>query len=635
MDRNGWSRRALLSAGAAVGGYVGLGKPSAAFAAVELNDVVIEPNVMVRMRDGVSLATDIYRPAKGGIPTPERLPVVLVRTPYDKSADKDARFFAAHGYVVVYQDCRGTGKSQGVLVKYLDDGNDGYDTCAWVVAQSWCNGRIGTMGSSYLAHAQAAMASMGAPGLATMIFDCGGFSNAYQGGIRQGGAFELKQVTWALSAMLESPGVANDPARRAAVKAMDVGAWFKSMPWKRGQSPMAMAPSIESFVYEQWEHGRFDDYWKQVGIYAAGYYERFPDVPTLHISSWYDPYPRTATENYIALSQKKKAPTRLILGPWTHTAKTVSHSGDVEFGPAATINDAAGHDYLTMRLQWFDRYLKNARATEAEMPPVRLFVMGGGSGRRDAQGRMEHGGHWRTEKDWPLPGTKLTQIYLHERGRLSESRPESDVPPVTFDFDPAHPVPTVGGTVTTNQLMVAGAFDQREDARFFGSELPYLPLAARPDVLVFETDWLTEDVEVTGAIDAHLWVSSSAPDTDFTIKLIDLYPPSEDYPEGFAMNLTDGILRVRYRESWERPKLMKPGEVVPITISAFPTSNLFKRGHRIRLDISSSNFPHFDVNPNTGAPEGTGLTRRIAQNSVYMDMKRPSHVVLPIIARRV
>jgi putative CocE/NonD family hydrolase len=181
--------------------------------------------------------------------------------------------------------------------------------------------------------------------------------------------------------------------------------------------------------------------------------------------------------------------------------------------------------------------------------------------------------------------------------------------------------------------MRGGGYDQREGPNFYGSREPYLPVAARPDVLVFETKPLADDVEVTGVIEAQLWISSDAPDTDFTIKLIDVYPPGEDYPDGFALNLTDGILRCRYRDSWQSPTLMSPGQVYRIKLEAFPTANLFKRGHRIRLDISSSNFPHFDVNPNTGAPEGTGLSRRIARNTIFMDAGRPSHVILPLIPR--
>lgn len=628
---NGISRRALLRTGATAAGMVGA---AAAVRAEDTRfDVVAETDVFVTARDGKRLATDVYRPARTKTPVAMRLPAILVRTPYDKARNaEEATWFAARGYVVVVQDCRGTGKSQGVLVKYLDDGRDGFDTCEWLVAQPWSNGKIGTMGSSYLAHTQAALASMGAPGLATMVLDCGGFSNSYQGGIRQGGAFELKQVTWALGSMKGSPELADDPARRKAAAALDMKAWFQSMPWKRGQSPMAIAPSIEDFVYEQWEHGSFDDYWKQPGIYAAGFYDRWPDIPTLHISSWYDPYPRTATENFVALSKSKRQSTQLILGPWTHTEKNKPYAGDVAFGPKAAMDGSIVADYQTLRLDWFDRWLKGEpRPTRST---VQIFVMGGGSGRRDKDGRMDHGGRWRSETNWPLPGVQPTAMYLQPRSRLSATKPAAATPAITFDFDPSNPVPTIGGTVTNNEIMLAGAYDQREDARFFGSSAPYLPLAARPDVLVFETDPLAQDVEVTGEIEAKLWISSDARDTDFTIKLIDVYPPSIDYPDGFAMNLTDGILRVRYRDSWENPKLLTPGQPVQITVSAFPTSNLFKAGHRIRLDISSSNFPHFDVNPNTGAPEGRGLDRRVARNTVYLDAKRPSHVILPIIPAR-
>ena len=204
-----------------------------------------------------------------------------------------------------------------------------------------------------------------------------------------------------------------------------------------------------------------------------------------------------------------------------------------------------------------------------------------------------------------------------------------------YRFDPAHPVPTIGGTVTSGQpVMVGGAFDQREGPRFFGSTEPYRPLAERPDVLVFQTAPLESAVEVTGPIAANLWISSDCPDTDFTIKLVDVYPPNADYPDGFAMNVADGILRVRYRDSWERPSMMTPGTVYAITVTAFPTSNLFARGHRIRLDISSSNFPHFDVNPNTGEPEAKATSSRVATNRVYLEAARPSHIVLPLIPPR-
>jgi putative CocE/NonD family hydrolase len=651
------TRRGFTALLLRVGGWLALGNTvRAAESREESYDVGLTSDVMVSMRDGVRLATDIYRPALQGRPVSGRFPVILERTPYGKtvvsrselsvkepvakSRADVARFFVSRGYVVIYQDCRGRYGSEGEFVKYLSDGHDGYDACAWIVRQPWCNGKIGTMGLSYAAHTQGALACAGSPGIAAMFLDSGGFANAYQDGIRQGGAFELKQVTWAYRAAFESPAVTKDPLRLKALQAIDIKGWFARMPWKRGHSPLTPAPEYESYVYDQWEHGTFDSFWKQLGIYAAGFYDSFNDAPMVFMSSWYDPYPRSATDNYIGLSRKKKGPVRLILGPWTHGDRTLTYAGEVDFGAAATIDGNLATDFLTLRLRWFDCWLKGARNGVAAEPAVRLFIMGGGSGRRNQQGRMEHGGRWRAERDWPIPDVLSTNYYLHGDvghggGRLALELPAVGAEPISYDFDPANPVPSIGGTITSGEpVMRGGAYDQREGPRFLGSREPYMPLAARPDVLVFETEALVADIEVTGPIVAKLWISSDRPDTDFTIKLIDVYPPNEDYPDGFAMNVTDGILRVRYRKSWERPEPLQPGEVALVTVEAFPTANLFKRGHRIRLDISSSNFPHFDVNPNTGAPEGTGLTRQVARNTVYLDRERASYVVLPIVPAR-
>jgi len=385
-------------------------------------------------------------------------------------------------------------------------------------------------------------------------------------------------------------------------------------------------------VFDQWEHGSFGPFWKQLGIYAAGYYGGFSDAPMVFMSAWFDPYPRSATDNYIALSRLKQGPVRLIMGPWTHGDRTLTFAGDVDFGPAAPVDGNLAPDFLTLRLRFFDAWLKGVRGSAQADPAVRLFVMGGGSGRRNEQGRMDHGGRWRAEADWPIPRTRITAFHLHGDGRLATEPPAADAPAISFDFDPDHPVPSIGGTITSGEpVMRGGAYDQREGPRFFGSREPYVPLAARPDVLVFETEPLAADVEVTGAVEARLWIASDRPDTDFTIKLIDVYPPNEDYPDGFAMNVTDGIARVRYRNSWEAPQMLALGEVAAITVAAFPTSNLFAKGHKIRLDVSSSNFPHFDVNPNTGAPEGQGLARQVAANTLFMDRNRSSRVLLPII----
>ena len=228
---------------------------------------------------------------------------------------------------------------------------------------------------------------------------------------------------------------------------------------------------------------------------------------------------------------------------------------------------------------------------------------------------------------------KFTPYYLHADGHLSETAPAANATPMSYDYDPSNPVPTIGGPLTSGQpVFEGGAFDQREHERFFGCSNSGIPLAARSDVLVFETPPLTSDVAVAGPITIKLQVSSNCIDTDFTAKLIDVYPPNQDYPRGYAMNLCDGILRCRYRDSWESPQMMTPGAVYEITIEPFATCNLFKAGHRIRLDISSSNFPRYDVNWNTGEPEGRARTRRIATNTVYVDLARASHVVLPLVA---
>ena len=605
------------------------------------------------MRDGVLLATDIYFPAQApSEEAPRRYPVILERTPYGKhrpsrgerpaghaaalSRAEVAAFFTRQGYIVIYQDCRGRYASGGRFVKYTSDGEDGYDTCAWIVARPWSNGRIGTTGLSYAAHTQAALASLNAPGVVAMFLDSGGFANAFQGGIRQGGTFELKQATWALRQALESPAIKADPATHARLEEIDIRAWFShTTDWAPGHSPLSLAPDYEAYLFEQWRHSAFDDYWKQVGLYAEGYHHAFCDAATVHMSSWYDPYPRTASANYVGMTRHGKGPVCLILGPWTHGDRSVSHAGDVDFGPAAILDGNLAPSFLDLRLQWFDTWLKQHPQARSPLAPVTIFVMGGGSGRRNRQGRLDHGGAWRAERTWPIPDATPTRYYLHGGGRLSPARPDAPEDSRSYRYDPAHPVPTIGGAVTSGQpLMFGGAYDQKEGPAVFGAAAPFRPLSARQDVLVFQTPPLEEDVEVTGDIGATLWIASDRLDTDFTIKLIDVHPSSVDYPDGYAMNLTDGILRARYRESWEHPSLMTPGAVYQVRIEAFPTSNLFKKGHRIRVDISSSNFPRFDCNPNTGAAEACATEVLVATNRVYFDRVRPSHVTLPVVPPR-
>jgi putative CocE/NonD family hydrolase len=243
-----------------------------------------------------------------------------------RSRAEFAAYFAAHGYAVAYQDCRGRYRSEGRFTKYLSEAEDGCDTLAWLVQQPWCNGRVATMGLSYAAHAQMALGCLDPPGLAAQFIDCGGFSNAYRSGIRRGGAFDLKQATWAWRNALAD---ARDPDVRAALAAQDIGAWFGRLPgrgWRRGESPISAAPDYEDYLFEQWSRGAF---WRQPGIYAEGHYERYAAVPIVHLSGWYGPYARTAMENYQGLTGAKRWPMQLILGPWTHGDRSLHYAGEV------------------------------------------------------------------------------------------------------------------------------------------------------------------------------------------------------------------------------------------------------------------------------------------------------------------
>ncbi|WEJ98103.1 MAG: CocE/NonD family hydrolase [Candidatus Sphingomonas phytovorans] len=590
--------------------------------------------LMVAMRDGVRLATDVYLPE--GHVAGDRLPVLLERTPYDRQgtnhgdftvADPEprskpeiARTFAAAGYAYVLQDCRGRYGSEGTFTKYLNEAEDGADTLAWLREQPWCDGRIGTLGLSYGAHVQSALACLDPPGLGAMFLDSGGFSSAYHGGARQGGAFELKQLTWARKHALLAPETEADPKRKAALEAEDINDWIGRR-WSRGYSPLSAAPEYEDYILEQWDNDAFSPFWRRLGIYARGWYDRYADVPMVHMSSWYDPYSQTAIDNFTGLAPIKRGPVKLVLGPWTHGQRSASYAGDVDFGTAAPLDGNLAPDYVTLRRDWFDRHLRGLDAPEHLAAPVHIFVMGGGSGRRTADGRLDHGGCWRAESAWPLADTVPTSLYLTADRRLSVMPPEDRRAPLSYDADPANPVPTLGGAITSGApVMFAGAYDQGASA-------------GRADVLLFETEPLAEDVEVTGSVVAHLHVRSSAVDTDFTIKLIDVYPPSVDYPRGFAMNLAHGILRTRFRNSFENPEPMEPGAIHAIAVPSFPTSNLFRLGHRIRVEIASSNFPHFDVNPNVDW-RVPGAVPQVARNSVHVDRDHPSRIELPVIPRR-
>jgi hypothetical protein len=253
--------------------------------------------------------------------------------------------------------------------------------------------------------------------------------------------------------------------------------------------------------------------------------------------------------------------------------------------------------------------------------------MGTGDGHKDSAGRLYHGGEWHESNEWPPSEARATLYYLHADGSLGPRTPAaSEKAGTVFQFDPEHPVPTIGGGVS--KRLKDGAYDQRERSDMPGSRAPYLPLRARGDVLVFQSEILKQDVVLTGPVEVTLYASSSGSDTDFTAKLIDVYPPSADFPEGFDMNLTDGIIRASYRDNSKTRELLVPGKVYTLIVRPFDTANVVKAGHRLRLDISSSNFPRFDVNPNTGEPLGMNRLTKIVENTVYHEPTRASAVKL-------
>ncbi len=613
---------------------------------------------MVEARDGVLLATDVYLPTTGGKPLDGPLPTLLHRTPYNKTEAElgsgEARWFAERGYAVVVQDCRGCYESGGDVNFLFPEAEDGADTLQWLSKQAWSNGRVGTWGCSWASWTQTAMAAMGPENLAAMVPNMSGAS-AHESSVRQGGALELRFLAWAFwhSASNTQKRLKN---RDFVTPALNLGAptfadWLTRMPIRSGQTQLALVPPYEEWAFELLTHADYDDHWKGPSVNPREHYGNFPDIPMLFVGGWYDSYARASTEHLRDLAAMKKGPVRLLMGPWTHGSATteLDFSGDVEFGKHAALDD-----FRETHLRWFDRWLKGVDTGIENDPPMRMFVMGGGSGERMPSGRLMHGGKWRNENEWPLARTLFTDYYLHENGSLHTSPPEQDDSGTTYKFDPANPVPSVGGSVSSlrgiaplppgiadpalaartsrqQEIMVAGGYDQRERPDVFGCKPPYLPLASRSDVLVFQTEPLDERLEVTGPIEVKLWVASSAPDTDFTAKLVDVYPPSDWYPFGYALNLTDSIMRLRYRNGFERPELVEPDEPVQLTITLYPTSNLFAKGHRIRLDVSSSNFPRFDVNPNTGEPIGLDRRRAAANNTVFHDRNRTSKIVLPLI----
>lgn len=543
---------------------------------------IFERDVMVSMRDGTQLAANIFRP-----PTEGRFPVILMRSPYGKpdASWGDAKRYTAAGYALVVQDCRGRGKSQGPWDPFRYDVQDGFDTQEWVGQQPWCNGDLGTMGGSYVGWTQWASvpnASRHLKAMVPVVPFADAFDLAYTGG-----TFQL--------ALLMGWGAGVGGVNLSPDKLQEA---YRHLPLRTlGDQFDKKIPYLNEWV----RHSSHDDYWQQRGINHS-----YTNVtaPILNIGGWYDIFSKTTLDlvSRVRASSRDREARRnqfVIMGPWAHGvgARKV---GEVDFGADAPLK------LDDLQFQWFEYWLKGRETGVQDWPACYLFVMGEN--------------RWRGEHEWPLKRTRYTPYYLHSAGRaralkgdgaLSTVQPREE-PADTFTYDGRDPVPSLGG----NNLVgaAAGPYDQAK-------------VEQREDVLVFTTAPLEQDVEVTGPVTLVLYAASSARDTDFTGKLVDVHP------DGKAYNLCDGILRARYRNGLDQPALLEPNRGERFTIDLWVTSNLFRKGHCIRLEVSSSNFPRFDRNPNSGNPFGTDTELLAATQTVFHDRDRASHVLLPIIPR--
>lgn len=591
----------------------------------------LDASVFVPMRDGIRLATDLYKPVGDG---GAKYPVVLIRTPYGNVPGHNfnepaVRVFASHGYVVAVQDKRGKYRSEGTYLVSGGDANDGYDTVEWLAQQPWSNGRVGTYGCSYLGDVQIFMAQTRPPALKAMIPQASGSSVGSAGGlyryfgVRQGGA-----VSWAsaigwfaaygakmmprlpttlehdLYNALYAPW--NQPPRAPVIDYPR--AWYH-LPMREALTAQGIAPSdFEDNVTRPLS----DSYWTQLPYMRPGYVS---DVPALFVNSWYDFGADVTLFEYKwfrthSASEQARDSQYVIMSPGVHCSSERAASADMKVG-TRPLGDTR-FDYWGTYLTWFDAWLKEdsgARGRIKQWPRIRYYSMGANT--------------WKEAGDWPLKGAQEVKLLLTSRTRANSAFGDGELvrhtaahPPDadSFTYDPAAPVPSLGGALccTGTPDMPAGAVDQR-------------PVEARDDVLVYSTGPLPAGVDVTGPIAAQLYVSSTAVDTDFTAKLVDVYP------DGRAFNVLEGILRARYRDGYQREVWMRPGEIYPLRIVLGATSNYFGPGHRIRLEISSSNFPEFDRNLNVGGNNAEATRWQAATNRVYHSAQYPSQLILPVV----
>ena len=405
-------------------------------------DVTCRKNVMTPMRDGVRLASDIYFPSLNGSPAEGQYPVIVERTPYDKTAPRqvtNACYFARRGYVTVIQDVRGRFESEGEWYAFAKEAPDGYDTVQWLGVQDWSNGKVGTMGGSYSGSDQSALATMAPSHLSTMTVAVGA-ANYYHGSMRQNGALEQRFHVYVFRMAMTSKEAMADAGLQAEImKAFmeDMPDIVRQFPLKKGATVLRRLPSYEQWAIDILTHGEFDDYWKQRGYAMDEYFDEHSDVPTLYLGGWYDSYARNTPMSYMKLSAIKKSQQVLLMGPWTHGMYELTYSGDVDFGLDSQIN------HNDLRLAWFDHYMKGMDTEFAEWSPVRIFTMGTGSQRmnkHDYDRRLDHGGYWRSEPDWPVPGTEETPFFMHADGSLSNEDPTDDETESTgYTFDPMGP----------------------------------------------------------------------------------------------------------------------------------------------------------------------------------------------------
>jgi uncharacterized protein len=598
-------------------------------------EILIRPNVRVPMRDGVALVTDLYLPAEGGRVVETPVPALLLRTPYDKgpSNQVNAMRLARHGYVIAVQDVRGRYASDGTFDPFAQEAEDGYDTIEWLAAQPPCDGRVGTYGASYSAFAQAAAATQTPPHLAAMCHTFG-YPHGYHTA-RQGGALDLFWISYWVRMAGDGKEAQADPSVRDALLAMRFEEWLDKWPFREGQTPLALAPSYERVLLDCVRHESLDEYWRHPGRSPAEHLERWPDVPTLWICGWFDhyPYAHPDTLAFTRLARMGHRNHHVVFGPWTH-GETGREIGQVDFGPTAA-REVAFPDF---ERRWFDRWLKGIDDEGLFRAPARYFLMGGGSGARARNGLLEHGGEWASADFWPPAGFETASWHLQPRGGLAPASPAEGAAGTTYRADPAAPTPSSTGvcyTVTRlpgggmRRINTNGAWDQVAGPHLHGEQPPYLPLEARQDLLAFQSAPLASDLEVVGQPVLELWILAEAPDVDLSVRLIDLYPPSPACSRGFALGISEGMQRAKFRGGYEHPEPILPGQPTLLRVELRAVANLFRAGHCLRLDVTGSSWPHFDVNTHTGRNPSDDAHRHVAHVTVLHSPGHPSRLLLP------